>query len=469
MSENEFKKEPIPSVEGDSPLPPSPRKEPRRVSLTTFITSAVALVLVAVMLTYTVCSGYYRKKLADEQFAVSDIGTSVDESLALFAAIFDAYSIKDVEVDYQQVLDAALKEYVRQTGDTYAFYYTAQEFLALQKSNVGESQGIGINIIQSKATIDGREYSVIKVINVMKDSPAATAGVRTGDLIVYVGVGEGRQSVHELGYELAVSQMQGVKGTVASFTVYRPNGTEYDVKEFSIERSEFTNWSVDSHVCTVEGYGDVGIVKIMQFDLTTPTQFCEAVDGLLAAGSRRIVFDVRHNPGGDLKSIEAVLSYFLEKDDVIIRTRDKGGNEEISRVKEVSYTGDYAGCSVSKDDIGKYRGKFETVVLCNGNTASAAELFTAAFRDYELATIVGTTTYGKGSMQSIMSLAMFGMDGALKLTTKMYYPPKGDSYEGKGIEPNVVIAQGEEASKINIYEIADSQDDQLVEALKHFK
>ncbi len=467
MSENEFKNEPI-LPEDENGFASPPRKQPKRVSLTVFITSAIALVLAAVMLTYTVCSAFYRKKLAEEQFAVSDIGTSVDDSLALFAAIFDAYSIKDVNVDYAQVLDAALKEYVRQTGDTYAFYYTAEEFLALQKSNIGESQGVGINIIQSKATIGGKEYDVVKVVNVMKDSPAAAAGVKTGDLIVYVGVDANRELVHDLGYELAISKLQGVKGTVASFTVYRPNGTEYEEIPFNIERSEFTSWSVDSHVCTIEGYGDVGIVKIMQFDLTTPTQFCEAVDGLLAQGCQRIVFDVRHNPGGDLKSIEAVLSYFLEEDDVIIRTRDKNGNEEISRVGVTTYTGNYAGCSVSEEDIGKYRDKFDTVVLCNGNTASAAELFTAAFRDYKLATVVGTTTYGKGSMQSIMSLSVFGMEGALKLTTKMYYPPKGDSYEGKGIVPNVVIEQGEEASKINIYEIKDAEDDQLVEALKHF-
>ena len=467
MSENEFNNSPI-LPEEESGFAEPPYKQPKRISLTTFITSAVALVLVAVMLTYTVCSGYYRKKLAEEQFTVSNVGTSMDDSLALFAALFEAYSINDVNVDYQQVLDAALKEYIRQTGDIYAFYYTAEEFLELQKSNIGESQGIGINIIHAKATIGGNEYDVIKVINVMKDSPAAAAGVKNGDLIVHVGVGENREPVHNLGYEMAVSKLQGEKGTVASFTVYRPNGAEYTVKEFNIERSEFTNWSVDSHVCTVEGYGDIGIVKIMQFDLTTPTQFCEAVDSLLAKGCQKIVFDVRHNPGGDLKSIEAVLSYFLQENDVIIRTRNKDGNEEISRVGVSSYTGDYAGCSVSREDIGKYRDKFETVVLCNGSTASAAELFTAALRDYELATIVGTTTYGKGSMQTIMSLAMFGMDGALKLTTKMYYPPKGDSYEGRGIEPNVVIEQSEEAAKINVYEIKDAEDDQLVEALKHF-
>ena len=470
MSENEYEKEPIVDTE-ETPLAVTPAERPpkreKKVSLTTFIVSCVALVLVAVLTTWVVLGAQYHKKLRDEQLKISMWGGNTDDSLSLFAAIFDAYGIKDVSVDSRAVIDAALKEYVRQTGDNYAFYYTQEEFLELQKTNVGESQGIGINIIQSKATIGGAEYDVIKIVNVMKDSPALEAGVQVGDLIVFVGIGDTREPVYELGYDVAVKKMQGTKGTVASFTVYRPSGEEYEVKEFSIERREFTNWSVDSHVCTVEGYGDVGIVKIMQFDLTTPKQFCEEVDALLAAGCQRLVFDVRHNPGGDLKSIEAVLSYFLNEGDVIIRTSDRDGTEEVSRVKAVTYTDEYAGCSVSKRDIGKYRG-LEAVVLCNGNTASAAELFTAALRDYDLATIVGTTTFGKGSMQSILSLSMFGCPGALKLTTKMYYPPKGESYEGIGIVPNVAVELSEAASKINIYEIADADDNQLVEALKQF-
>ena len=468
MSENEFEKEPIAAL-GDTPSPAADSSRrtwrERRISLPTFIVSCIALVLAAVMMTWVFLGTIYNKKLREQQLQISNWGMSTDDSLALFDAIFDAYGIQEVSVDSRAVIDAALKEYVRQTGDNYAFYYTEEEFLELQKSNVGESQGIGINIIQSTAMIGGTSYDVVKVINVMKDSPAYEAGVQTGDLIVFVGIGEEREPVYELGYDVAVKKMQGVKGTVATFTVYRPDGDGYEVKEFSIERREFTGWSVDSHVCTVDGYGDVGIVKIMQFDLTTPTQFCEEVDSLLAAGCQKLVFDVRHNPGGDLKSIEAVLSYFLKSGDVIIRTSDRNGQSEVSRVEAVTYEDEYAGCSVSKADIGKYR-DFETVILCNGSTASAAELFTATFRDYEMAPIVGTTTFGKGSMQSIMSLAMFGCPGALKLTTKMYYPPIGDSYEGIGIVPDVVIEQSEEASKINIYEIKDDEDDQLMAALK---
>ena len=111
------------------------------------------------------------------------------------------------------------------------------------------------------------------------------------------------------------------------------------------------------------------------------------------------------------------------------------------------------------------------VVLCNENTASAAELFVANFRDHSLGEIVGTKTYGKGSMQTYINLALFGIDGVLKITNKMYYPPNGESYDGVGIEPTYVVEISEEAAKENIYDImGTAKDNQLVAAVnKYFK
>ena len=109
------------------------------------------------------------------------------------------------------------------------------------------------------------------------------------------------------------------------------------------------------------------------------------------------------------------------------------------------------------------------MVLCNGSTASAAELFTATFRDYDLGTIVGTKTYGKGSMQSIMPLAYFGYGGAIKLTTRKYYPAFGEGYDGIGIEPDETVELSESAAKKNIYEITDAEDNQLCRAIDLLK
>ncbi len=457
----------------------SPRMSSLKISLTTFLLSSISLVLAAVMLTYTLCSGFYREKIVEAQNEAVLGGnltippSGMDDSLALFSALFDYYSISAGDVDEQAVMNAALKEFVRQTGDRYAAYYTAEELVLLQQENVGQNQGIGVSVIASTVNFDGVDYTVMKISNVMKDSPAMEAGLLVNDLIVYVGLDENLCSVHSLGFDLALSNLRGVSGTVADFIVWRDNGQGgYTEIPFSIERREFTESSVTSHVCQIAGYEKVGIVKISQFNLITPTQFSDAMDDLIAQGCTQFVFDVRYNPGGDLASIKAVLSYFLWEGDVIIRTRDKNGTEDMATVgviDDYSPSDPYAACNVSREDIGKYRNRgFEFTVLCNGNTASAAELFTAVLRDYELATVVGTTTYGKGSMQTVRSLALFGLGGALKMTTAWYFPPSGNGYDGVGIEPHVTVALSEEAAKINVYEIKDSEDNQLTEALKQF-
>lgn len=454
----------------ETPAPEKPRKPEKRVTVSAFIFSAVALILAAVMVTYTCCTSVYRKKLADAKMDQVTTGTvpgnTTSDMLALFQKLFETYSFSDLDED--EMMAAVLKAYVAATGDKYAEYYTPEEYKALMQSNAGETQGIGINIINTTAMFGGVETKVLRVINVTKDSPAATAGMKIGDLIVYAGIGEERQAVDMLGYSMALKQLQGEAGTEAQFTVFRlKDDNTYETLEFSILREKFTSSSVYHHVSTVDS--TVGVVKILEFNLTTPTQFCEAIDDLKSQGCTSYVLDVRYNPGGDLYSIEAVLSYFLDEGDVIIRTKDKQGNEERSCVQAVERTqAGYEGCSVKPEDIGKYR-DLKVVVLCNGSTASAAELFTATFRDYGLGTIVGTKTYGKGSMQSIMPLAYFGYGGAIKLTTRKYYPAFGEGYDGIGIEPDETVELSESAAKKNIYEITDAEDNQLCRAIDLLK
>ena len=108
-------------------------------------------------------------------------------------------------------------------------------------------------------------------------------------------------------------------------------------------------------------------------------------------------------------------------------------------------------------------------VICNGNTASAAELFVAALRDYELADVVGETTYGKGSVQTTIPLERFGYSGALKITTKLYYPPCGEGYDGEGITPDVQVTLSDEAKKYSIYKLPQSLDNQLIAAIEALK
>ena len=446
-------------------------REPKRVTLRSAILASVALIVAAVMVTFTLCNSVYQKKLADAQMGGLVSGEPADTSrysaFELFDLIFRSYSFEDLSDE--EMMEAALKAYVAASGDDYAQYYTEEEYKALQSSSAGENEGVGVNVINGTAMVNGSEYKVIQVINVIKDSPAEKAGVKGGDLIYGVGIGEAMEPVHTLGYDMALTRLQGVAGTTAEFTVLRPNGDDgYEVLPFSILREPFTSSSIYYHVCETDA--KVGIVKLLQFDLTTPGQFCEAVESLKAQGCEKFVFDVRYNPGGDLRSIEAVLSYFLEEGDILIRTKEKSGKEEISRVSERTYTGAYAACNVAKEDIGKYK-DLQVVVLCNKSTASAAELFTATFLESEKlnATVVGVKTYGKGSMQSLLPLSYYGVEGMLKLTTAMYYPASGNGYNGVGLTPDVVVELDEALLDRNIYDISDAEDNQLQKALEYLK
>ena len=258
---------------------------------------------------------------------------------------------------------------------------------------------------------------------------------------------------------MAVSKLRGEVGSIAEFTVLRGE-TEIP---FSLTRAEVTRRSVTGHALTSDP--TVGYLRITQFDTVTPTQFKEVMNGLIEGGCTKFIYDVRNNPGGDLKSIKAVLSYFLNDRDPLLSIVKKDGSSSSYSVEAVTYAGDYADCSVAAEEIGIYR-NYTHAVLTNGYTASAAELFTAALRDYELATVVGETTFGKGILQSIYSLEKWGYSGAIKLTTGYYNPPSGENYDGIGIKPHVEAKLSEAAASKNIYLLTEEEDDQLQAAIK---
>ncbi len=415
-----------------------------------FIKLTSALICLCMALSLVSC---FNGWVNGDNFTPQDNPTTNFEELSLLDQLFRTYSLFDIDED--KLMDAVLKGYIEGTGDKYAEYFTAEEYEKFTSENQGESVGVGISVIQNA------ESECIEIINVVPDSPAIEAGVQPGDLIVYIGIGDNRKSVAEVGYTNALDLLLGEVGTMAEFTVLRDG--EYI--EFSIKRQKITSVSVMGHICTIQGYEKVGIVKITEFNLTTPAQFEASIEELLAAGCDKFVFDVRYNPGGDLNSIKAVLAFFLNDGDTVIRVADKKGTTAIQKIEPTKYAGAYADCSIDKKDIGKYR-DLDFAVLTNGSTASAAELFTSALKDYKLSLTVGTTTYGKGTMQTTYPLKQFGYGGALKLTTRYYFPPISDSYEGKGITPDIEVELDEALKNTNIYKITDDEDNQLRRAIE---
>ena len=453
-----------------------PKKKAKTVSVSAFVTSLIAAVsvtlVITMLLTALVSTAYWNGKGLGGLLGGNSSDELVinDSTLSLVDQLIKDYAYDGV--DQEAMMDAVIKAYVAATGDIYAEYYTKEEFDALTQESQGKMEGIGVSVING--SYEG--MTAIKLIMVYPGSPAEAAGLKPGDLIVALKYQDELQSVDALGgYTMAVNHLRGAAGTKAEFLVMRPSGSGYEQIEFAITRAAFEAVSVTGKVSKTDP--EVGIVTIIQFDLPTPEQFEATVDDLIAKGCTKFVFDVRNNPGGDLESIKAIQSYFLSEGDLLVSTKDKHGNEKKEYVKAVRHTSPaYSVCDVTEDEIGKYK-DLTFCVLTNGNTASAAELFTATMRDYKLGTIVGETTYGKGCMQSIYDLSrtgpyykLYGVEGGLKLTTQMYFPACGESYHDIGIAPHVEVKlPAEVMAQYTMYDLPEELDTQLQAALEQMK
>lgn len=353
------------------------------------------------------------------------------EKLAVVDQLFSENSICSLDGD--ELTDWMIHGYIAGANDRYGAYYNADSADDLLADRGGDIQGIGINITYNP------DYGCIEVINVMPDSPALEAGILPGDLITYVGTGEDSESVAELGYEIAVSKLQGKAGTNAEFTVQR--GDDYsEIIEYSIERRVVAEQTVRYRV--YEGDDTIGIIQILSFNGKTAAQFLEAFASLMDSGVEKLVFDVRYNPGGSLDSVLTILDYLLPEGPMI-RIAYANGEEQV-------YNSDAAEFDLPM------------AVLVSGNTASAGELFCAALKDYGKAPVIGTQTYGKGTMQSLFEIG----DGSLISISVAYYnPPISDNYNGIGVAPDIEVDLTDEQKKVSIYKISDMDDPQMQTAI----
>jgi len=303
----------------------------------------------------------------------------------------------------EAVTDALARSYVLALGDDYSFYRTKEEYEAYSSTLSGSFVGIGITVIK------GGEKNGIPVISVMKGGGAKEAGILEGDLII----GVGGVPYSELGYDAAIAAIGGDEGTTVEITVLR----EGTVHRLTVERRKITEETV-SYYITDDG---IGYIEITSFKSNTAEQFFLAVDYMEENGARAVVYDLRSNGGGYLSAVSRMLDY-ISPDGVTL----------------VSFSNGYGKANVADDG---HELLLPSVVITNGGTASAGELFTAGVRDpadmgYFEATTVGTTTFGKGVMQSTYRLT----DGsALTVTVAYYNPPSNENYHGTGITPDVII------------------------------
>ena len=388
-----------------------------------FAVLLIGAVLLAVFVTYS--------------FTVSRYAATESEAAYRFR-VLEQYlnGVAYYDYDYDNMLDEAIRAYVNSSGDPYTVYYDAEEFEQLSRVNQGNYVGIGVSAEVGKTDYKDKTIKVLRLALVQKNSPAQKAGLLRGDEIVAITNESGTTQVNDVSYAEAMALIRGEVGTSVTLSILREVSNEKVLLDFTVLREDLLLESVEGHIFSADG--TVGIITITTFDLTTPEGLKKNMDALLESGVTRFVIDLRNNGGGDLQSVIACAGLFLQKNQTILSTKDKNDKITVYAAKERIHNDNYAPCSLREEEIGKYRG-YSYAILINGNTASAAELLTAVFRDYSLGTTVGEKSYGKGVMQGVYSLAPLGLEGGIRVTTKMYFPPCGEGYNEIGIAPDVVV------------------------------
>ncbi len=347
------------------------------------------------------------------------ITDTVLSKVALLEAIIDANYY--FEVDDETLTDGIYAGIVDALDDPYAKYYTAEEYAALIEDSSGSYAGIGVTVLQDEDT----GYPIATAIT--EGSPAEDVGVMVDDYITAVD-GYEIQSTDDLDY--IVSLIRGEEGTDVEIVVYRPSENEYIT--FTITRKTLDTKTV-SYFMAEDG---IGYIRVTQFVSNTPELFQDAMEDLLSQGMEALMIDLRSNPGGMLTAVVEMCDLLLS-DGLIVYVEDKNGNV----IESYSATSD--------DQL-----NIPMAVLVNGGSASASELMSGALQDHECATIIGTQTYGKGIVQTVLPL---GDGTAIKLTTAKYFTPNGNDIHEIGITPDIVIELPDDYTSADFQGDNDSQ------------
>jgi carboxyl-terminal processing protease len=329
--------------------------------------------------------------------------------LNLFGDVFEKIRTDYVEKpDEGKLIEAAINGMLSSL-DPHSSYMDAKSFRDMQVQTKGEFGGLGIEVTQ--------EDGLIKVVTPIDDTPAAKAGILSGDIITDID-GESAQG---LTLNQAVDKMRGAVNTAVTLKIAR--GPKKDVvKEIKIVRDVIKIQSVRSHV---EG-DDLGYIRITQFNEQTYDGLKSAMDKFQkdAPGDKLkgYILDLRNNPGGLLDQSIEVVNAFLERGEIV---STRGRNPDETQRYSARPGGDLS------------HGK-PLVILINGGSASASEIVSGALQDHKRGTLIGTRSFGKGSVQTIIPL---GQNGALRLTTARYYTPSGRSIQAKGIDPDIQILE----------------------------
>ena len=339
--------------------------------------------------------------------------------LNLFGDVFERVRADYVEeVSDKELIESAINGMLSSL-DPHSSYLNPERFEDMQVQTRGEFGGLGIEVTM--------ENGLVKVVSPIDDTPAFKAGIQSGDFITHL---DGEQ-VFGLTLSEAVDRMRGLVGTDIELTIRRPNVE--DEIEVTITRAIIQIRSVRSHA-----EGNVAYVRVTSFSEHTDKELREAFDSLkqeIGGDLVGVILDLRNNPGGLLDQAVAVSDAFLDKGEIVSTRGRRADSVQRFNARE----GDLAN-------------GLPVIILINGGSASASEIVAGALQDHGRALVLGTKSFGKGSVQTIIPLAGHG---AIRLTTARYYTPSGRSIQAKGIEPDILV----EPARVEIIDQGQTRDE----------
>jgi carboxyl-terminal processing protease len=318
--------------------------------------------------------------------------------------------VDDNKTSYHDLINAAMKGMLSSL-DPHSQFMNPDDFRDMQDDTRSRFNGLGIEV--------SMKNGLPTVIAAMEDTPAAKAGVLSGDQILRInGISTERMDLQD-----AINVLRGPAGAKITLTLLRPSTKE--IKEYTLQRAEIKIQSVKgARLLDPEFTGPfkIGYIRLVQFNEPTADELSKALDELQKQGMQALILDLRNNPGGLLNSAVDVCAQFLPPNTKVVSTQGRVASQQH----------DYSTSGAKKE-----RSNFPMVVLINEGSASGAEIVAGALKDLHRAVLVGETTFGKGSVQNVMQLP----DGsAVRFTTAKYYTPSKQVIQGNGVTPNIHVA-----------------------------
>lgn len=361
--------------------------------------------------------------LASLSYIVGAITGSTTGTLKILAALNVMKNQYVQATDADTLVNGAIKGIASSVGDPHTAYIHGDAYKRLLSETKGEFGGIG--------SVIGEKDGVPVIVSPIEDTPSTAAGVQAGDKIIKV------DGVETKGWTLedTVNKIRGPKGTTVNLTLQSTDNKE---REVAIVRDIIKSKTVSSKMLE----GDIGYIRLSHFSDNSPAEFGAALKELDKKGMKKLVLDLRHNPGGSLKSSVNIANYIIPKGPVVSIIGKTGKKEEY--FSELS------------------KPKYDLAVLVDKGSASASEIIAGAVQDTKAGILVGQTTYGKGSVQTVIPL---DLDSAFKVTIAKYYTPADRSIDGVGVKPDVEV----ELQKPVDGKLVDNQLDKAVEILREKK